>query len=147
MSEISIGVKKLTEDAQIPEYKTEHSSGFDLHTVGGDITVEPNETVMIHTGLAFEIPVGYELQIRARSGIALNTKLRISNGIGTIDADYKGQVKILVDNIGCEPHTIEAGTRIAQGVIAKLTPNKLFEVTELTESERGEGGFNSTGLK
>ena len=145
---VDIGVKMLSEDAKMPEYKTPGSAGFDIYTVGGDVEIPPNTFgVMIPTGLAFEIPEGYEIQIRARSGIALKTTLRLSNGIGTIDADYKGEVKILIDNIGDTPHTIEHGTRLAQGVISELVPNRMTVIDELTDSERGEGGFNSTGLK
>lgn len=143
----TIGIKKLTVDAKIPVYATEGSAGFDLYTVGGDILIQPHSTVLVPTGLAFEIPVGFEVQIRARSGIALKTKLRVANGVGTIDSDYKGEVKIIIDNIGDEPHWVDSGTRIAQGVIGELVPNVLVEVEKLSESDRGEGGFNSTGLK
>lgn len=144
---VQIGVKKLTEDAKMPKYATEGSAGFDLYTVGGDILIEPNKTVLVPTGLSFEIPVGYEIQIRARSGIALKTKLRLANGIGTIDADYKGEVKLIIENTGDEPHWIDTGTRLAQGVISELVPNVMTEVDELSDSERGEGGFMSTGDK
>lgn len=145
---VDIGVKMLNEDAKMPVYKTPGSAGFDIYTVGGDVEVPPHSTgTMVPTGLSFEIPEGYEIQIRARSGIALKTKLRLSNGIGTIDADYKGEVKILIDNVGDETHVIEHGTRLAQGVISELVPNRMTVIDELTDSERGEGGFNSTGLK
>jgi dUTP pyrophosphatase len=142
---MNIKIKKLVEDAIIPKYQTSGSAGFDFHTVE-DVTVFPKETKLVSTGLAFEIPEGYELQVRPRSGISLKTKVRISNSPGTIDSDYRGLVSIIVDNIsshGSLPYEIKKGDRIAQGVICKVN-QAVFIEDELSETERGEGGFGST---
>lgn len=106
----------------------------------------PGETVLVGTGLSFEIPLGFELQVRPRSGMSLKTKLRVSNSPGTIDSDYRGEVKIIIDNIGHSPYTVEIGDRIAQGVIAQAFQTVFEEVTELTDTERGAGGFGSSGV-
>jgi len=142
---MNIKIKKLVEDAIIPKYQTVGSAGFDFHTVE-DVTVFPKETKLVSTGLAFEIPEGYELQVRPRSGMSLKTKIRISNSPGTIDSDYRGLVSIIVDNIsfhGSLPYEIKKGDRIAQGVICKVN-QAVFIEDELSETERGEGGFGST---
>jgi len=142
---MNIKIKKLVEDAIIPKYQTVGSAGFDFHTVE-DVTVFPKETKLVSTGLAFEIPEGYELQVRPRSGISLKTKIRISNSPATIDSDYRGVVSIIVDNIsshGSLPYEIKKGDRIAQGVICKVN-QAVFVEDELSETERGEGGFGST---
>jgi dUTP pyrophosphatase len=142
---MNIKIKKVVEDAIIPKYQTSGSAGFDFHTVK-DVTVFPKETRLISTGLAFEIPEGYELQIRPRSSISLKTKIRISNSPATIDSDYRGLVSIIVDNIsshGSLPYEIKKGDRIAQGVICKVN-QAVFVESELSETERGEGGFGST---
>jgi dUTP pyrophosphatase len=142
---MNIKIKKLVEDAIIPKYQTSGSAGFDFHTVE-DVTVFPKETKLVSTGLAFEIPEGYELQVRPRSGMSLKTKIRISNSPGTIDSDYRGLVSIIVDNIsfhGSLPYEIKKGDRIAQGVICKVN-QAVFIEDELSETERGEGGFGST---
>jgi len=142
---MNIKIKKLVEDAIIPKYQTVGSAGFDFHTVE-DVTVFPKETKLVSTGLAFEIPEGYELQVRPRSGMSLKTKIRISNSPATIDSDYRGVVSIIVDNIsshGSLPYEIKKGDRIAQGVICKVN-QAVFVEDELSETERGEGGFGST---
>ena len=142
---MNIKIKKLVEDAIIPKYQTVGSAGFDFHAVE-DVTVFPKETRLVSTGLAFEIPEGYELQVRPRSGMSLKTKIRISNAPGTLDSDYRGVVSIIVDNIsshGSLPYEIKKGDRIAQGVICKVN-QAVFVEGELSETERGEGGFGST---
>lgn len=142
---MNIKIKKVVEDAIIPKYQTSGSAGFDFHAVK-DVTVFPKETRLISTGLAFEIPEGYELQVRPRSGMSLKTKIRIGNAPGTIDSDYRGLVSIIVDNIsshGSLPYEIKKGDRIAQGVICKVN-QAVFIEDELSETERGEGGFGST---
>lgn len=144
---VDVGFKLLTSDAQMPKYGSEEAAGMDLYTVGKDLVVEGHTTILVPTGLSISLPIGYELQIRSRSGIAAKTKLRIGNGVGTIDSDYKGEIKIIIDNIGDEPITIENGTRLAQGIISELVPVRLSEVKDVGNSERGDGGFNSTGLK
>lgn len=161
MNKIRVRVKKLHPDAVIPEYKTEGAAGFDLVAVE-DVLINRGETKLVRTGLAFEIPPGYELQIRPRSGLSLETPLRIANAPGTVDSDYRGEVKIIVTNIapydedledeyyiGSESNFeyIEKGTRIAQGVIAPVFRAEFEEVDELSGTERGAGGFGSTGMK
>ena len=143
---INVKVLKLNSDAMIPEYKTNGSAGFDLRTTE-TMLLAPKETYIFKTGLAFEIPEGYEMEIRPRSGLSAKTKLRVANSPGTIDSDYRGEVGIIIDNIGNEPITIQAGERIAQGVIKEVIKAKFIEVSELSITERGKGGFGSTGKK
>lgn len=129
----------------LPEYKTSGAAAFDFESMI-DIIINPNETKIIPTGLAFEIPDGYELQVRPRSGLSAKTKLRVSNSPGTIDSDYRGEVCIILDNISSEEsYTINKGERIAQGVISKVEKITFEEVENLSETERGEAGFGSTG--
>jgi len=144
--QIKVKTLKLHEDAMIPEYKTLGASGVDLRTVK-TIVIEPKDTVIVGTGLAFEIPEGYEMQIRPRSGLSAKTKLRIANSPGTIDSDYRGEVGIIIDNTGIEPITILAGERIAQAVIQKVEQVIFEEVDQLSDTKRGKGGFGSTGTK
>ena len=142
---MNIKVKKLYESVVLPEYKTSGAAAFDFESVI-DIIINPNETKIIPTGLAFEIPDGYELQVRPRSGLSAKTKLRVSNSPGTIDSDYRGEVCIILDNISSEEsYTINKGERIAQGVISKVEKITFEEVENLSETERGEAGFGSTG--
>lgn len=160
---LNVKIKALHADAVIPRYATEGSAGFDLVAVE-DIIIEPGETKLIRTGLAFELPSGYELQIRPRSGVTLKTKLRVQ--LGTVDSDYRGEVGVIVDNIdkpingfdynydgriGNITHgeviTINRGDRIAQGVINAVPQAKFNVVDELNDTERGNGGFGSTGVK
>ena len=142
---MNIKVKKLYESVVLPEYKTSGAAAFDFESMI-DIIINPNETKIIPTGLAFEIPDGYELQVRPRSGLSAKTKLRVSNSPGTIDSDYRGEVCIILDNISSEEsYTINKGERIAQGVISKVEKITFEEVENLSETERGEGGFGSTG--
>jgi dUTP pyrophosphatase len=163
---MDVKIRKLHEDARIPQYATEGSAGFDL-VACEDVIIAPGETKLVRTGLAFEIPSGYELQIRPRSGISLKTKLRVANSPGTVDADFRGEVAVIIDNIS-KPHPrfflrhpsqwnitanregtyiIRKGDRIAQGVIAPVYRAAFEEVSELSETERGAGGLGSTGVK
>ena len=137
-------IKKTHPEAVIPKYATEGSAGFDLVTVE-DIVIDPGETKLVRTGLAFEVPRGHELQIRPRSGISLRTKLRVI--LGTVDSDYRGEIGVIVDNIGNESELITKGTRIAQGVVSPISVANMVEVDELSQTERGAGGFGSTGTK
>lgn len=148
---MKINVKKLHQDAIIPKYQTSGASGFDLHALT-DVYIPRGETLVIKTGLSFSIPKGYELQIRPRSGTSLKTTLRIANSPGTIDADYRGEVGIICDNIeqfdrGVNEGSIyfKKGDRIAQGVIVPIVQAELIEVNELDETQRGQGAFGSTG--
>lgn len=144
--QIEIKVLKSNGNAMIPEYKTDGSAGFDLRTTE-TMLLAPKETYIFKTGLAFEIPEGYEMQIRPRSGLSAKTKLRVANSPGTIDSDYRGEVGIIIDNTGIEPITILAGERIAQGLIKETIKANFIEVDNLENTDRGEGGFGSTGIK
>lgn len=148
---MKVKVKKLHKDAVLPKYQTKGASGFDIHALE-NLVVFRGETKLVKTGLAFEIPQGYELQVRPRSGTSLKTTLRVSNSPGTVDADYRGEVCVIMDNIeqfnrGIEEGSvyIKKGDRIAQGVIVPVIQAELVEVKELSESERGNGAFGSTG--
>jgi dUTP pyrophosphatase len=170
--QIPVKIKRLHPDAVIPQYATDGAAGFDLVAVE-DVIIAPGETVKVRTGLAFELPPGYELQIRPRSGISAKTKLRVSNAPGTVDADFRGEVAVLIDNISPIPsvtdewaqtraidgqyvygtkapegtYLIRKGDRIAQGVIAPVYRAAFEVVDELSETARGAGGFGSTGTK
>lgn len=146
MERVRVKVKKIHPDAVIPQYKTSGSAGFDLYAIE-DVEIQPGETKQIRTGLIFEIPEGYEIQIRPRSGMSLKTPLRISNAPGTIDSDYRGEVMIIAENTSIVPFSVEKGTRIAQGVLQKVPQAEFIEVEKVSETERGEGGFGSTGIK
>lgn len=144
---MKIKFKILKSGAQIPEFQTAGSAGADLRAcLSKPITLKPMERALIPLGFSMEIPAGAEAQIRARSGLAIKHGIALINGIGTIDADYRGEVGVLLVNLGEENFTIENGMRIAQMVFARFeTPQ--IEITEtLTQSARGEGGFGSTGV-
>lgn len=144
MLQIDLQVKKLCEDAIVPEYKMPGDAGFDLHAVR-DVTAEPGSVAILPTGLAVAVPEGYEMQIRLRSGAALNTPLVLPNAPATIDSGYRGELGIIVRNLGDEPYTVRKGERIAQGVIAPVVKAVFLVVESLPPSERGEGGYGSTG--
>ncbi len=134
------------EDLPLPRYQTPHSAGLDLHAaVAEPVTVEPGDVRLIPTGLFVEIPVGYEGQVRARSGMALRHGLMLPNAPGTIDADYRGELQVIVGNCSRAPFTIERGMRFAQLVIAPVAHVQVEEAAQLTESARGAGGFGHTG--
>ncbi|MRS25880.1 dUTP diphosphatase [Bacillus sp. RIT694] len=150
---------KRVKDVELPKYAKPGDSGFDL-VAAEDTVIWPGETKVVKTGLAFEIPPGYELQVRPRSGMTRNTKLRVV--LGTVDSGYRGEVGVIVDHIMSKDlgirfdkekqefisaSVIEKGTRIAQGVIAPVGTANFVEVDELSDSERGIGGFGSTGVK
>ncbi|MFK0524786.1 dUTP diphosphatase [Paenibacillus illinoisensis] len=151
---MNVKIKKLHPEASIPVYAKPGDSGFDLVALN-DVIIAPGETKKIQTGLAFEIPDGFEMQIRPRSGLTFNTKLRVQ--LGTIDAGYRGEVGVIVDHLfdGGSLETlfgkndevlIHKGMKIAQGVIAPVVRVSFEEVTELSDSERGDGGFGHTGV-
>ena len=130
----------------IPEYKTQNSSGVDLYAnIEGEIVIKPLERKLIPTGIYVEIPEGCEGQIRARSGLALNHGITLTNGIGTVDSDYRGEIKVLLINLGKENYTIKRGDRIAQLVLIKYEKILFEEVDEIDETYRGTGGFGHTG--
>ena len=141
---INLKVKKLNTNAQIPAYQTAEAAGFDLHSTE-DIIIAPGERKLIGTGLAFEIPIGYEIQIRPRSGLAYKHGITVLNTPGTIDSDYRGEIKVLLINHSNENFEIKIGERIAQAVIKEVIQATFEEVNELNETARGAGGFGSTG--
>lgn len=141
-------IKLITKSGNIPEYKTKGSSGMDLKAaISEDMTLLPMERRLIPTGIFIEIPQGYEGQVRARSGLSIKHGICLINGIGTIDSDYRGELKIPLVNLGNEPFKISNGDRIAQLVIMKYEKADIDIVTEISESTRGEGGFGHTGTK
>lgn len=140
-----VRVKILREGVQIPRYMTEGAAGFDL-AAAEKVILMAGETALVPTGLAFEIPAGFELQVRPRGGTSFNTELRIKNAPGTVDSDYRGEVFIIVKNEGDFVHVIEKGERIAQGVLAPYcTARFVVEVGDLEQTDRGDGAFGSTG--
>lgn len=133
---------------QLPAYATPQSAGMDLRAnIAEPITLRPLERRLIGTGLHIALPEGYEAQIRPRSGLALNHGLTVLNSPGTIDADYRGEVMVLLINLSNEEFVVNSGERIAQMVIAKHEQGEFVEVTELDATERGEGGYGHTGVK
>lgn len=140
-----VKTKRLSEHATIPSYATSGAAGFDL-SAAEEITINPGHWVRISTGLAFEIPVGYEMQIRSRSGISYRQGLVVHQGVGTIDSDYRGDVQVMLRNTGLFARTVKIGDRIAQGVIATVVIAGFDEVDELCDSARGDNGFGSTGV-
>jgi len=143
---MNIQITKLRDHAQLPEYQTEHSAGMDLHAaIDAPMTLKPGERAAIPTGIAIAVPAGYEAQVRARSGLAAKHGIALTNGVGTVDADYRGELSVLIINLGQENFTVEPGMRIAQMVIAKYERAQWAEVESLDETARGSGGFGSTG--
>ena len=132
----------------LPTYATQHSAGMDLlAAVAQNLVLKPGERHLIPTGLSIALPDGYEAQIRPRSGLALKNGISLVNSPGTIDADYRGEIGVIVINHGAEPFTVERGMRIAQMVIAPYTRAEFSEMLELPASDRGTGGFGSTGTR
>ncbi|WP_191251482.1 dUTP diphosphatase [Kordiimonas sediminis] len=132
----------------LPKYETSDSAGMDLYAALGEgetITLGPLERALIPTGLAMALPHAYEAQVRPRSGLAAKNGVTVANSPGTIDADYRGEVKVILVNLSNDPFTIERGMRVAQMVIAPVTQGTWVEVENLDETERGTGGFGSTG--
>lgn len=133
---------------QLPAYATPLSAGLDLRAnLEESVTLNPMERKLIPTGLFIELPQGYEAQIRPRSGLALKKGITVLNTPGTIDADYRGEIRVILINLSNEPFLIESGERICQMVIAKHETAEFIEVEELSSTERGEGGFGHTGKK
>ena len=143
---VKLLIKKLNEEVIIPEYKTKGSSGMDLMAnINSDIYIKPGEKAIIPTGIAVSIPVGYEIQIRPRSGLAAKKNISILNTPGTIDADYRGEIKIILINFGKQEFKINPNDRIAQMILCPVIKAELEVVDELQDTKRGEGGFGSTG--
>lgn len=145
MGEVSIKVKAL-EGVTIPEYKTAGAAGADVCAfVDAPVELLPGEKALIGTGLFFAIPDGYEIQVRPRSGLAAKNGVTVLNTPGTIDSDYRGELKVILINLGKETFTVNKGDRIAQIVAAPVTRAQFCAVETLDETERGSGGFGSTG--
>jgi dUTP pyrophosphatase len=138
---------RLHPEAQLPKYATTYAAGLDICACNDeDIVIAPQNVALIPTGFAIELPIGYEAQLRPRSGLALKHAISLPNTPGTIDADYRGEVKIILINHGKEPFTVKKGDRIAQMVIARYEQATLVEVEALSNTERGTGGFGHTGV-
>jgi len=145
---IQVKIKKLHPQAVIPAYMTEHAAGLDLCTViEAPVVLAPGERTLLPTGLAMEIPPGFEGQVRPRSGLALKQGVSLVNSPGTIDADYRGEIGIIIINHGAEPVEFLPGDRVAQLIIAPVTQAILVEADELNDSVRSSGGFGHTGVK
>lgn len=134
-------------DNALPNYETENSAGMDLRAYlpDGQIVIKPLQRVLVPTGLFMEIPVGYEGQVRPRSGLAIKNGITVLNSPGTIDADYRGEIKVILINLSDNDFVINSGERIAQLIIAKCEQMEVVEVESLSETERGAGGFGHTG--
>ena len=146
MTEILI--KRLSKDVILPKYKTDGSSGLDLvANIDKQIKIHPGKSEIIPTGIAVAVPKNFEIQIRPRSGLAAKKQISVLNTPGTIDADYRGEVKVILINLGKEAFTVEKGSRIAQMVMCPIVKAKLIEVENLEKTKRGAGGFGSTGTK
>ena len=146
MTEILI--KRLSKDVALPKYETEGSSGLDLAAnTNKQIKILPGKSEIISTGLAVAIPKNFEIQIRPRSGLAAKSQISVLNTPGTIDADYRGELKVILINLSDKVFVVEKGLRIAQMVLCPVVKATLKEVTELDNTERGSGGFGSTGIK
>ena len=143
---VKILVKKFNKNINIPTYKTSGSSGMDLvANIKKKITINPNKIRLIPTGISVAIPKNYEIQIRPRSGLAANKGITVLNTPGTIDSDYRGEIKIILINLSKKPFVVKLGERIAQMVLCPVTKAKLKEVKNLPKTLRGIGGFGSTG--
>lgn len=148
MSHLQLKIKRLShsEGIELPSYKTTDSAGMDIRAaVDEAVLLKPGERALIPSGLQFAIPKGYEIQVRPRSGLAIKHGITMLNSPGTIDADYRGEVKLIVINHGKHNFKIERGERLAQLIIAPVVQMSIQEVEEISETQRGEGGFGSTG--
>lgn len=143
---IQVVVLPHGEGLELPAYQTALSAGCDLRAAVRDpLPLDPGERKAVPTGLRIAIPAGYEVQVRPRSGLALRNGVTVPNAPGTIDADYRGELMVLLANYGSEPFLIRRGTRIAQMVVAPVVQVELVQVDSLDDTERGDGGFGSTG--
>lgn len=147
MSEVKIRIVNLSNNP-LPQYETIGAAGMDIRAMLSEpVIIKPLQRVLIATGLSVELPDGYEAQIRPRSGLAFKKGLSVLNSPGTIDSDYRGEIKVILINLSNETVVVNTGERIAQMVIAKYEKAKLEEVDELSDTDRGEGGFGHTGVK
>ncbi len=150
MTSLKIRITRISEsthDVPLPSYATEGSAGMDIYAaVEDEMTVKAGQTTLVPTGFSVEIPVGYEAQIRPRSGLALKYNIGLMNSPGTIDSDYRGEVKIVFTNFGKNDFVVKRSDRIAQMIIAKYERVEWEESENLSETVRGEGGFGHTGI-
>lgn len=146
MKQEKLRVKKLREEAVLPERKTPGSAGYDLCAcIGREFTIEPGELVIIPTGIAMEVPTGCAGMIFTRSGLGVKHGITVSNGVGVIDSDYRGEVHVGLRNSSRTAYTVRPGERIAQLIVLPVCLPEVEEIDELSETQRGEGGFGSTG--
>jgi dUTP pyrophosphatase len=143
---VTLQIKQLSSLADLPRYQTAHAAGMDLHAaISESVTIDPGAIRMIPCGFMMAVPIGFEAQVRPRSGLASKHGIGMPNAPGTIDADYRGEVTVPLINLGRQPFTVERNMRIAQMVIAPVAHCAIEEVEELDETVRGAGGFGSTG--
>ncbi|MFC1840687.1 dUTP diphosphatase [Thermodesulfobacteriota bacterium] len=149
MEKITLKIKRVKKsDLPLPAYETDGSAGMDIRaSLDEDITLEPGDIKLIPTGISISIPMGYEGQIRPRSGLALKHGIGLVNSPGTIDSDYRGEVRIIMINYGRKSFTVKHGDRIAQMIIARIFNATIEEVSELDSTERGQGGFGHSGIE
>jgi len=150
LDQVTLRVQRLkgNEDIALPSYETEGASGLDLRAaVNGEVTLRPGEITLVPTGLAISLPQGYEAQVRPRSGLALKYGVGMVNAPGTVDADYRGEIGIILINWGREPFVIKRGDRIAQMVITRVSRAEVLEVERLEPTARGGGGFGHSGIR
>ena len=141
-------IKRLSKNIELPKYETNGSSGMDLSAnIEKQIKIEPGKTSIIPTGISVSIPKNFEIQIRSRSGLAAKSQISVLNSPGTIDSDYRGELKVILINLSNKAFVVERGTRIAQMVLCPIVKAKFKEVDSLDDTNRGAGGFGSTGLK
>ena len=149
MERIDVKIKRVREGSDIPfpRYMTSHSAGMDLYAeIEGELILQPMERKLVPTGIAIALPDGFEAQIRPRSGLAINHGITLLNSPGTIDADYRGEISLIMINLGDKPFTVKRGDRIVQMVINKVYHASWEEVEALEDTKRGSGGFGHTGL-
>lgn len=147
MDKVTMRIKN-TSDLPLPAYQSKYAAGFDLMAdIQEVVIIEPGDRALIPTGIYIEFPAGYELQIRGRSGLAAKHGILPANGMGTIDSDYRGEIKVILLNAGKEAFTVNRGDRVAQGVISRFEQVVWELADEINETVRDSGGFGSTGLK
>ncbi len=142
---MKIKIQKIHPNALIPKYQTEGSSGFDLHAVE-EVVIKSHSVGLVKIGICLSLEVGYELQVRTRSGLALNHQVVVLNSPGTVDNDYRGEIKVILANLSDKDFKVQIGDRIAQGVVQKTYKAEFIECERLDETSRGSGGFGSTGV-
>ena len=144
---IKVNIKRLNDDAVLPTYGSEYAAGADLYSASETFDIEAGETMLVHTGIAIELPQGLVGLVYARSGLASKRGLAPANKVGVIDCDYRGEIMVALHNHSNQTRRVEKGERIAQLVITPYITADFFEVDELSNTVRGEGGFGSTGTK